>query len=296
MITSDNISSQKTGTTTQAPRRDRTKYIIEKKENETIYKHNGDISGCDFKIRRNTNCTIYILDYTTGMFIDDCINCKIITGPCSGSIFMRTSKNCSLSTITRQLRFRDCENIKVFTHCPTDPAVESSFNIFFAPYNSFYPHLKEHFIKSGFDENESNHMGTPYDFTPDKILGNGEKHFDKMKKDDFYIEEIADGDDPIEEMFNGYIQREKWIQEKEFKLFGKGNNGENNENNEKNENIENIENNENEKNDDNNVKENNEKKDLEDGKKKEKIQLIDPNDEELNIKRNKRRTKCCPIF
>ena len=234
MITSDSINNNPIQ---QQPRRDRTKYIIEKKQDETIYKHNGDVDGCDFKIRRNTNCKIYVLDYSSGMFIDDCINCIIITGPCSGSIFMRTSKNCTLSTISRQLRFRDCENIKVYTHCPTDPAVESSFNIFFAPFNVFYPHLKEHFIKAGFNKDEENHINTPYDFTQDKILGNGAKHFDKMNKDDFKIEYINDGDDPVEEMYDGYIQKEKWVKDANPILNGKVSQKQNNIKDENNTNI-----------------------------------------------------------
>ena len=65
------------------------------------------------------------------MFVDDCENCKIIVGPIEGSIMVRTSKNCEISVIARQIRFRDCENIKCFAYCPSDPAVESSFNIFF---------------------------------------------------------------------------------------------------------------------------------------------------------------------
>ena len=289
MITSDTI--QKGIDTQSQPRRDRSKYIIEKHENETIYKHNNDISGSDFKIRRNTNCTIYILDYTSGMFIDDCINCKIITGPCSGSIFMRTSKNCSLSTITRQLRFRDCENIKVFTFCPTDPEVESSFNIFFAAYNSFYPHLKEHFIKAGFDKNEDNHIGTPYDFTPDKILGNGEKHFDKMKKEDFIIEKIEDNNEEVEEMFDGYTLKENWVKDANPSYFGKGNNDKKDKN---------------DKNDKNDVsdiifEEKDKSKDIEDRKEdsvlnNRSIKLEESVEEEIKIKKNKRRRCCCCVF
>ena len=282
MITSDTI--QKGIQPQTQPRRDRTKYIIEKRENETIYKHNGEIEGCDFKIRRNTNCTIYILDYTSGMFIDDCINCKIITGPCSGSIFMRTSKNCSLSTITRQLRFRDCENIKVFTFCPTDPAVESSFNIFFAAYNSFYPHLKEHFIKAGFDKNEENHIKSPYDFTPDKILGNGEKHFDKMNKDDFIIEEIEDNNEEIEEMFDGYSLKESWVKDANPN-FGKGNN----EKKEKNDISDIIVD---EKDKSNEVEERKEDSMLNN----RGIKLEESVDEEVKIKKHKRRRCCCCVF
>jgi hypothetical protein len=192
------------------PKVDRSKYIIEKQENQTIYKHYSEVAGANFKIRRNKNCTIYVLDYSSGMFIDDCENCKIITGPIDGSIMIRTTKNCSISTIARQLRFRDCENIKCFTYCPTDPAVESSFNIFFAPFNSFFPHLKELFTNANFNQSESNHINSPYDFTPDKELGNGAKHFLMLPENEFVIEKIKDNG-KIEEMWDGYSQNEEII-------------------------------------------------------------------------------------
>lgn len=89
------------------------------------------------------------------MFIDDCIDCKIILGPCDGSLFIRTSKNCEISTTCKQLRFRDCHDIKVYTYCPSDPVVESSSNILFSPYNALFPHLKELFIKAKFNPSKN---------------------------------------------------------------------------------------------------------------------------------------------
>ena len=196
------------------PKIDRTKYIIEKQNDTTVYKHFGEVDGFNFKIRRNTNTTIYILDHCSGMFVDDCENCKIITGPINGSIFIRTSKNCTISTIARQVRFRDCENLKVFTYCPTDPAVESSFNIFFAPFNAFLPHLKELFVTAKFDKAEPNHIKTPHDFTVDKVMGDGAPHFGLLDKDQIVIEEVKDGDAEVEEMYEGYTQEEEDIREK----------------------------------------------------------------------------------
>ena len=147
-------------------KKEREIHIVEKKEGETIYRHFGQLSpGWDFKIRKIKNCELYILDCTEGMFIDECEDCKIVCGPIKTSLFMRTSKNCEISVMARQIRFRDCENIKVFTYCPSDPAVESSFNIYFAPFNAYFPHLKELFLNSGFNPTEENHINTPYDFT-----------------------------------------------------------------------------------------------------------------------------------
>ena len=192
---------------------DRSKYIIEQKENEEITKHYTEVNGADIKIRKNKNCKIFILDNCGGMFVDDCENCKIIVGPIEGSIMVRTSKNCEISVIARQIRFRDCENIKCFAYCPSDPAVESSFNIFFAPYNSFFPHLKELFVKANFIK-ENNHINNPYDFTPDLVLGNGATHFLNLPDAEFKIEQIPDYDKPIEEMWNGYSESEPLIKGK----------------------------------------------------------------------------------
>ena len=192
--------------------------MIKEKENETIYRHYGDLNGADFKLRKNKNCEIYILDYSKGMYIDDCIDCKIVCGPIDGSIFKRGSKNCQISIIARQVRFRSCENLKVFTYCPSDPAVESSFNIYFAPFNAYFPHLKELFEKGGFKKDEKNHIDTPYDFTPSEELGGGAPHHLKLPEEEFFIKTVEDGKDPVEEMYEGYSQEEPWIKSKSSEL------------------------------------------------------------------------------
>ena len=199
-------------------KRNREKFMIKEKENETIYRHYGDLNGADFKLRNNKNCEIYILDWSKGMYIDNCEDCKIFCGPIDGSIFIRGSKNCQISLIARQVRFRDCENLKIFTYCPSDPAVENSFNIYFAPFNAFFPHLKELFVKGEFKKEESNHIDTPYDFTPNNELGGGAPHHLKLPEEEFFIKVIEDGKSPVEEMFDGYSQEEPWVKNKSSDL------------------------------------------------------------------------------
>jgi len=225
-------------------KRNREKFMIKEKENETIYRHYGDLNGADFKLRNNKHCEIYILDWSKGMYIDNCEDCKIFCGPIDGSIFIRGSKNCQISLIARQVRFRDCENLKIFTYCPSDPAVENSFNIYFAPFNAFFPHLKELFIKGEFKKEESNHIDTPYDFTPNVELGGGAPHHLKLPEEEFFIKIIEDGKAPVEEMFDGYSQEEPWVKNKSSDLP----------------NFEQNENNNNEKNDDFNFMTDNENK------------------------------------
>ena len=192
--------------------------MIKDKQNETIYRHYGDLNGADFKLRKNIKCEIFILDWSKGMYIDDCEDCKIVVGPIDGSVFIRGSKNCEFSIIARQVRFRNCENLKAFTYCPSDPAVESSFNIYFAPFNAFFPHLKELFVKGEFKKEEKNHIDTPYDFTPGEELGGGAQHYLKLPEEEFYIKVVNDGNSPVEEMYEGYSQEEPWIQNKASEL------------------------------------------------------------------------------
>ena len=207
----------------------REKYSIHDKENETIYRHYGDLNGADFKIFKNKNCEIYILDWSKGMFVDDCENCTIICGPIDGSIFIRKSKNCKVSLIARQVRFRESENIDIYTYCPSDPVVESCFNIFFAPFNAFFPHLTELFQKGGFNPEDKNHIVTPYDFTPSEVLGGGLPHYSHLSEDKFNIKIIRDGESPVEEMFKGYCEKEPFLRNKadELPKFGEINDNKN---------------------------------------------------------------------
>ena len=207
----------------------REKYSIHDKENETIYRHYGDLNGADFKIFKNKNCEIYILDWSKGMFVDDCENCTIICGPIDGSIFIRKSKNCKISLIARQVRFRESENIDIYTYCPSDPVVESCFNIFFAPFNAFFPHLTELFQKGGFNPEDKNHIDTPYDFTPSEVLGGGLPHYSHLSEEKFNIKIIRDGESPVEEMFKGYCEKEPFLRNKadELPKFGEINDNKN---------------------------------------------------------------------
>ena len=212
------VLQQKKKLTPEERKAMREKYSIHDKQGEAIYRHYGDLDGADFKLFKNKNCEIYILDWSKGMFIDDCENCNIVVGPIDGSVFIRKCKNCKVSIIARQVRFRECQNLDIFTYCPSDPAVESSFNIFFAPFNAFFPHLSELFLKGGFNPEEKNHIDTPYDFTPSEVLGDGAQHFSLLSEDKFFIKTINDGDAPLDELFKGYSQKEQFLINKENEL------------------------------------------------------------------------------
>ena len=67
---------------------------------------------------------------------------------------IRTSKNCRIHIIAKQLRYRDCENVLNYAYIESDPVVESCINISFAPYNTLLPSQMELFKSASFNESK----------------------------------------------------------------------------------------------------------------------------------------------
>jgi hypothetical protein len=143
------------------------------------------------------------------MFVDDCSNCKLVIGPCDGSIFIRTSKNCTISVVSKQLRFRDCQNLKIFTYCPSDPVIEASSEIYFAPFNAFFPKLKELFIKAKFEQSknnlikETNNYKAVYDFSEKT---KEDRHWDLLPQDQIIFLDEANDDGQNEPLYEDYYE------------------------------------------------------------------------------------------
>ena len=164
------------------------------------------------------------------MFIDDCNNCEFLIGPCDGSIFIRTSTNCTVSLISKQLRFRECHDIKIYAYCLSDPVVESSTNIFFGPFNYNFPKAKELFLKGSFTESkifflkkEENKFEKVYDFSEKTNLDR--IHWRIMNKGEFQENnlKLKEEDQNLNEsLYDGYSN--------EYKDLLKENNFENSKN------------------------------------------------------------------
>jgi protein XRP2 len=71
---------------------DRRNYMFDTRKGEVLIKTPGQIDGKDFVVMKCEDCTIFVCDHTSQVFVDDSINCKIYFGPCSGSLFIRDCK------------------------------------------------------------------------------------------------------------------------------------------------------------------------------------------------------------
>lgn len=158
--------------TIKQPVLDRKNFMFVDQKDSILIKKPGELFGKNFKIKNLKNCKVYLLDHTTGIFVDDCDDCDFIIGPCNGSVFIRTSNRCNVFIISKQLRFRDCYDMNIYGYVPSDPVIESSDNFLFAPYNYKFPKLQELFISAKFNPSE-NKIERIYDFCPKE----GETHF-----------------------------------------------------------------------------------------------------------------------
>lgn len=103
------------------------------------------------------------MDRMSSIYIDYCSDCHIFLGPVEGAVFIRNCSNITLIGICQQLRTRDCEDCRFGIHIQSDPIIESSSGMRFAPFSGTYPQLEEHLHASRIAQ-FSNNWYKVYDF------------------------------------------------------------------------------------------------------------------------------------
>eukprot|EP01083_Nonionella_stella_P266696 901829_1 len=78
--------------------------------------------------------------------------CTIITGPIASSLHVEYIENSTINSIMRQCRIHYCKNTKFYIHVNSEPVIEYSDNVQFAPYNVRYKELNKHWEQSKVDK------------------------------------------------------------------------------------------------------------------------------------------------
>lgn len=86
---------------------------------QVLVKEPGTVNGQQFLIEEVSDCDIFVIDHCTSVQIDACTNCRIVIGPCTGSLFVRDCKNCTIVGAVQQFRTRDCSDINVYLYSST---------------------------------------------------------------------------------------------------------------------------------------------------------------------------------
>lgn len=75
--------------------------------------------GISIEIECCDDCQIYILDKTEQVQIADCKNCRVVVGPCVGSVFFMDCVGCTFSVAAKQIRLRDVTSSELRIYAPT---------------------------------------------------------------------------------------------------------------------------------------------------------------------------------
>lgn len=126
-------------------------YTFKGETGKTLIKTPGTIQGQVFNLMQLDNCTVYLLDHSEAVYVDECRNCSIYIGPVGGACFLRNCQSSNFSIACMQLRTRECNDLTIYLYSLSDPHIEKSFGIKFAPYNLAYPQQDKHFKIANLD-------------------------------------------------------------------------------------------------------------------------------------------------
>lgn len=92
---------------------------IKNEPSSVLMKLPGTINGQQFIVEDCHDCDIFLMDNCTSVQIDECVNCRILVGPCQASLFLRNCKQCTVICAVQQFRTRDCVDVDVYLYSAT---------------------------------------------------------------------------------------------------------------------------------------------------------------------------------
>lgn len=138
--------------------------LLERKQ-EVIIRKPGSLLGQMITLDGLEDCEVYICDVTAQVMMDYCKRCTVLLGPCESSVFVRNCDDCTIWLAAQQLRTRDCQRCTFHLYAKTEPIIETSTDLAFAPWAARYPNCSAQFDKAKFDP-ERNFWNAIFDFTP----------------------------------------------------------------------------------------------------------------------------------
>ena len=158
-----------------------TQYTYANKTGETLTKAPGSIQGQPFDICDSTDSTFLLLDNSDQVQVDECSNCTIFIAASSESLFIRNCTNCTITVACKQLRTRDCVNCTFYLHCKTEPIIETSTGMAFAPFNGAYSGHSEALLSAGLLKDYSLWYGV-FDFNDEGKTGKNWRLLDQAEE------------------------------------------------------------------------------------------------------------------
>lgn len=109
------------------------------------------VEGQSFIIEEVQNSEISLLDYTETLTIVGCEDATIRCGPTKGVCKVTRCRGCMITVACSHLVMSECQDLIIFLYTASEPVLNSSNQVTFAPYNLAYPYLRSHFDKAQLD-------------------------------------------------------------------------------------------------------------------------------------------------
>jgi hypothetical protein len=135
-----------------------------------LRKEPGAIEGQPFEMAELADCTVVLLDHSEAIQVDYLVNCRVFIGACCDSVFVRNCTGCTFTMACKQLRTRECVDCTFYLYTMTEPVIEMSNDVRFAPFNGAYPEHPSHMEEAGLDPSQ-NLWFAVFDFNDDAKTG-----------------------------------------------------------------------------------------------------------------------------
>ena len=156
-------------------------FTFKNKKNEQLSKEAGKIDGQPFDIAECEGCEIVITDHCDQVQIDQLKTCRVFLGASSESVFVRDCSDCTFYLACKQLRTRDCHNCTFYLYAKTEPIIELSDGICFAPFLGGYPEQAQHMKSANLDPSYNLWWGV-FDFNDEFKTLNHWKYLDEGER------------------------------------------------------------------------------------------------------------------
>jgi len=158
-----------------------TQYTFRNRKGEHLTKQPGSTQGQPFDIADCSGCTIEVLDYTDMVQIDNATDSKIFVAASGESVFVRDCKNTTFTLACKQLRTRDCVNCRFYLYSKTEPIIETSSGMEFAPFNgAFKGHAEA--MRNANLQPDHNLWFAVYDFNDEAKTGKNWRLLDRSEE------------------------------------------------------------------------------------------------------------------
>ncbi|KAL3155130.1 hypothetical protein ABBQ38_011187 [Trebouxia sp. C0009 RCD-2024] len=118
---------------------------------QTLTKEPGSLNGESFVLKSLTDCTVYLLDYTSEVEVTDCKNCKIFIGPVDGPAIFNNCNSSQVTVACQQFQAKNCQDIRFGIYCCTQPSITGCSKIRIGCWMGAYPTLTAHFAAANLD-------------------------------------------------------------------------------------------------------------------------------------------------